>query len=108
MDRVASSKRGISRRRFLELGGAGLAGMALLGAAGCGGGEGGGPAEITFTFGPEASGSLQGLIDKFNEEHKGEIKVTWRTTAAASDEYFEQIKTQLQAQKGTVDVIGGM
>ena len=108
MDRVASSKRGISRRRFLGLGGAGLAGMAMLGAAGCGGGEGGGGAVgITFTFGPDASGSLQGLIDKFNEEHKGEIKVTWRTTAAASDEYFEQIKTQLQAQKGTVDVIGG-
>jgi multiple sugar transport system substrate-binding protein len=50
---------------------------------------------------------LQGLIDRFNREHKGEIKVTWRTTAAASDDYFEQIKTQLQAGKTTVDVIGG-
>lgn len=107
MDIGVSGKRGISRRRFLELGGAGLAGMAMLGAAGCGGGEGGGPAGIAFTFGPDTSGSLQGLIDKFNEKHKGEIKVTWRTTAAASDDYFEQIKTQLQAQKGTVDVIGG-
>ena len=98
---------GMSRKRFLELGGGGLAGVALLGATGCGGSEGGGSVQITFTFGPDASGSLQGLIDRFNEEHKGEIKVTWRTTAAASDEYFEQIKTQLQAQKETVGAIGG-
>lgn len=79
----------------------------MLGATGCGGSEGGGAAQITFTFGPDASGSLQGLIDRFNKEHKGEIKVTWRTTAAASDEYFEQIKTQMQAQKDTVGAIGG-
>jgi multiple sugar transport system substrate-binding protein len=98
----------MSRKRFLGLGGASLAGVAVLGAAGCGGGgEEGGPVGITFTFGPEASGSLQGLIDKFNKEHKGEIKVTWRTAAAASDDYFDQIKTQLQAGEATVDVIGG-
>jgi multiple sugar transport system substrate-binding protein len=62
---------------------------------------------ITFTFGPDASGGLQTLIDRFNKEHKGEIEVTWRTTPAASDEYFEQIKTQLQSGQATVDVIGG-
>jgi multiple sugar transport system substrate-binding protein len=109
---AALSGRRISRRRFLELGGAGLAGAVLLGSgtlAGCGGSEqgGGGAVGITFTFGPDASGGLQTLIDRFNEEHKGEIKVTWRTTPAASDEYFEQIKTQLQSGQATVDVIGG-
>jgi multiple sugar transport system substrate-binding protein len=97
----------MSRKRFLGLGGAGLAGMAMLGAGGCGGGERGGPVGITFTFGSDASGSLRGLIDRFNKEHKGEIKVTWQTIAAASDDYFEQIKTELQAGKATVDVIGG-
>jgi len=81
--------------------------MTMLGTAGCGGGEGGGAVGITFTFGPDASGSLQGLIDRFNKEHKGEIKVTWQKTAAASDDYFQQIKTQLQSGKATVDVIGG-
>jgi multiple sugar transport system substrate-binding protein len=107
--RAASGGRGMSRKRFLGLGGVSLAGMTMLGAAGCGGDEeGGGPVGITFTFGPDASGSLQGLIDRFNKEHKGEIKVTWRTMAAASEDYFQQIKTQLQAGKGTVDVIGGM
>jgi multiple sugar transport system substrate-binding protein len=104
---TASGGRGMSRKRFLGLGGAGLAGVALLGVTGCGESEGGAPVGITFTFGPDASGSLQGLIDRFNEEHRGEIKVTWRTTAAASDDYFEQIKTQLQAQQATVGAIGG-
>lgn len=109
---AASRGRRISRKRFLELGGAGLAGTALLGSGtlvGCGGGEQGasGGVGITFTFGPDESGGLQTLIDRFNEEHKGEIKVTWRTTPAASDEYFEQVKTQLQSGQATVDVIGG-
>ena len=102
---AALGGRTISRKRFL-----GLAGAALLGTAGCGGGgeqASGGAVGITFTFGPDASGGLQTLIDRFNREHKGEIKVTWRTTPAASDEYFEQIKTQLQSGQATVDVIGG-
>ena len=49
--------RGLSRREFLQLGGAGLAGAALLGVAGCGGGETigggqqGGGGENVFTFG---------------------------------------------------------
>ncbi len=50
--------RGLSRREFLQLGGAGLAGAALLGVAGCGGGEtigggqqGGGGEQNVFTFG---------------------------------------------------------
>ena len=73
---AVSRGRGMSRKRFLGLGGAGLAGMAMLGAAGCGGGEGGGPVEITFTFGPDASGSLQGLIDRFNKEHR-RVKLPW-------------------------------
>ena len=107
----ASATRRISRRGFLR--GAGLAGAVLLGGdalAGCGGGgeqQARGAVGITFTFGPDASGGLQTLIDRFNQEHKGEIKVTWRTTPAASDEYFEQIKTQLQSGQATVDVIGG-
>ncbi|CAN5301992.1 hypothetical protein BH24ACT19_BH24ACT19_22040 [soil metagenome] len=64
---------GISRREFLKLGGAGLAGAAMLGTAGCGGGAGGD--EITFTFGPDNSGGLQTLIDRFNAALKDEVPV---------------------------------
>ena len=96
---------GISRREFLKLGGAGLAGAAMLGMAGCGGGAEGD--KITFTFGPDNSGGLQTLIDRFNEQNEGGIQVEWRETPAASDEYFEQMFSELQSGKSSVDVIGG-
>jgi multiple sugar transport system substrate-binding protein len=47
------------------------------------------------------------LIDRFNEQHRGEIKVNWREAAAASDEYFDQLRTELQSGSSEVDVIGG-
>ena len=97
---------GISRREFLRLGGAGLAGAAMLGGAGCGGGRSEADT-ITFTFGPDNSGGLQTLIDRFNEQNEGALQVEWRETPAASDEYFEQMLSELQSGKSTVDVIGG-
>ena len=59
-----------SRRDFLKLGGASLAGATLLGSAACGGGgeQGGGPTTIVFSFGPDESGTLQELIRRFNEQ----------------------------------------
>lgn len=48
---MASSTRVVSRRQFLKIGGAGLAGAALLGVAGCGGGGGGGAGgEQSYNF----------------------------------------------------------
>src|SRR3712207_2059629 len=47
-------ERGISRRDFLKLSGAGLTGAALLGVAGCGGGE-------TIQGGGGGGGSTQGF-----------------------------------------------
>jgi multiple sugar transport system substrate-binding protein len=49
--------RGLSRRDFLKMGGAGLAGAALLGTAGCGGG-GSDSGELTLSWGPDRTGSL--------------------------------------------------
>lgn len=92
------------------MGGAGLAGAALLGVAGCGGGSEGsssGATQLTFTFGPDESGGLRALVDQFNQENSGEIEVKWRETAAASDEYFDQMKSELQSGQASVDVIGG-
>ncbi len=106
MRRRRVRRAGISRREFLRLGGAGLAGAAMLGGAGCGGG-GSEVDTITFTFGPDNSGGLQTLIDRFNEQNEGALQVEWRETPAASDEYFEQMLSELQSGKSTVDVIGG-
>ena len=96
-----------NRRDFLKMGGAGLAGAALLGTAGCGGGGGGSfTGEVTVGFGREASGALQDLIDRFNKENK-DISVKWRVMPSKTEQYFDQLRTQFQAQDGSLTLIGG-
>jgi multiple sugar transport system substrate-binding protein len=97
----------ISRRRFLRLGGAGLAGAAMLGAAACGGGEESGSNTLTLTFIPDEAGGLKKLIEGFNRRYRGEIQVTWREMPAASADYFEQIQAELQSGQSKVDIIAG-
>jgi multiple sugar transport system substrate-binding protein len=98
----------ISRRRFLKLGGAGLAGAALLGAAGCGGGEeASGATTITLAFTPDEAGGLKNLIDDFNRQNRGEIQVKWREMPALSADYLEQLQAELQSGRSSVDLIGG-
>jgi multiple sugar transport system substrate-binding protein len=60
-----------------------------------------------LTFGPDESGGLRTLIDRFNRENKGEIRVHWREAPALSDEYFDQIRTELQSGSANMDVIAG-
>src|SRR5215212_1879149 len=103
--------RKISRREFLRVSGAGLAGAALLGSAGCGGGSGGegggGGGEIVFSFFPDPSGSVQALIDQFNQENEGNISVTLREMPADSGQHFDQLNTEFQSGEIGIDVIGG-
>lgn len=98
-----------SRRDFLRMGGAGLAGATLLGAAGCGGSQqGDGPTNIIFSFGPDDSGTLQELVDRFNREHEGEIRVEYRKTSRITDEYFDELVSDFGAgATPPIDVIGG-
>src|SRR5215211_3959362 len=99
--------RRINRRDFLKMSGAGLAGAALLGASGCGGG-GGGSGNIVFSMGPDDPGNTYTkLVDKFNEQHKGEFQVTIRTMPADTGLYFDKLRTEFQAGGGEIDVIGG-
>ncbi len=117
---MSEKKRGIrsatgrtfSRRDFLRVGGAGLAGATLLGGgtlAGCGGGQqGDGPANVIFSFGPDDSGTLQELVDRFNREHEGEIRVEYRETSRITDEYFDELVSDFGAgATPPIDVIGG-
>jgi len=101
-----SARRKLNRRDFLKMGGAGLAGAALLGASGCGGG-GGGSGELIFSLGPDTTGTTQKLIDKFNKQNKGSFQVTWRQMPANSDQYFDKLRTEFQAGGGDIDVLGG-
>src|SRR5215208_6754684 len=103
----AFAGRKLNRRDFLKMGGAGLAGAALLGASGCGGG-GGGSGNIIFSMGPDDPGkTYTKLVDKFNKQHKGEFQVTVRAMPANSDQYFDKLRTEFQAGGGDIDVLGG-
>jgi multiple sugar transport system substrate-binding protein len=100
--------RGLSRRDFLKVGGAGLAGAAFLGAAGCGGGEqGGGASEIYFTSAPDASGTTEKLIDMFNDKNKGKYKVIFHQGNSDTGQRFDKLRTQMQAGGEDLDVILG-
>jgi multiple sugar transport system substrate-binding protein len=103
----ALTGRAISRRDFLKIGGAGLAGAALLGAAGCGGGGGSGSGNLVFAMGRDTSGTLPGLIDDFNQQNKGEFQVTYREMPTDTGQFFDQLRTEFQAGASEIDVIGG-
>ncbi|AHY47262.1 ABC-type sugar transport system periplasmic component [Rubrobacter radiotolerans] len=103
---------GISRRDFLKLGGAGVAAVATLGVAGCGGGGGpvrteSGAIEVVFSTSPSAQAVLEKLIDRFNAEHEGEIEVSFRPAPTDTANAFDLLLTQFQAGGGEIDVIGG-
>jgi multiple sugar transport system substrate-binding protein len=97
----------LSRKEFLRLGGAGLAGAALLGTAGCGGGAEGGGNELIFSWGPDDTGALTKLIDKYNEQNKGKIQVKYREMPSDTGQYFDQLRTEFQAGGGEIDIITG-
>ena len=99
--------RKIDRREFIKLGGAGLAGAALLGVAGCGGGGGADGDELVFSFFPDPTGSVQKLVDRFNEENGEGVRVRLREMPADSGQHFDSLNAQFQSGETSVDVIGG-
>jgi len=96
----------MNRRDFLKMSGAGLAGATLLGAAGCGGG-GSASGELILSMGPDDTGTLPDLIDRFNKQHQGEFQVKYREMPSDTGQYFDQLRTEFQAGGGEIDVIGG-
>ena len=106
----APGRNRLSRRDFLKLSGAGLAGAALLGTAGCGGGGGdqtGGAMNLVVSSGPDNSGSLDEVVARFNREYQGEIQFELRTMPNDTGSYFNQLRTELQAGSSPIDLIIG-
>src|ERR671911_1636882 len=98
--------RGLSRRDFLKVGGTGLAGAVLLGAAGCGGGEqSGGATELYFTGPPDTSGTTDQLVSQFNEKNKGQYRVIFQQGNADTGQRLDKLRTQFQAGGENIDVI---
>src|SRR5215210_5097663 len=94
----------LSRRDFLKLGGAGLAGAALLGTAGCGGSSDSG--DLILSWGADRTESLPTLIKQFNKQSKG-FKVKQREMPIDTGQYFDKMRTQFQAGGGDIDIIIG-
>jgi multiple sugar transport system substrate-binding protein len=103
-----ATKRAISRREFLKIGGAGIAGVTLTGVAGCGGGgQSGGSRELIFSSSTDDTGTAKKLVDKFNEQNKSRIQVEFRPGNADTGQRFDQLRTQFQAGGEDLDVILG-
>ncbi|MFT5165576.1 MAG: multiple sugar transport system substrate-binding protein [Saprospiraceae bacterium] len=62
--------------------------------------------EITFGFNFTESENIQPLIDQFNQENQGKIKVNWEETSAVSDEFYQQIEKDLTGETPHLDVFG--
>jgi multiple sugar transport system substrate-binding protein len=108
MENGSSRPRGLSRRDFLKVSGAGLAGAAFLGAAGCGGGEqSGGTTKLYFTAPADATGTTTKLISQFNEKNKGKYRVIFREGSSDTGERLNKLRTQLQAGGVELDIILG-
>jgi multiple sugar transport system substrate-binding protein len=102
-----SQPRELSRRDFLKTSGTGLAGAVILGAAGCGGGQGGGATELYFTAPPDESGTTAKLIGDFNEKDKGKYKVVFYEGNSDTGQRLDKLRTQFQAGGEDLDVILG-
>ncbi|MBA3703720.1 MAG: hypothetical protein H0W79_13055, partial [Rubrobacteraceae bacterium] len=90
--------RGVSRKEFLKLGGAGLAGAALLGTAGCGGSQGGGEVIKYLTETPETTtlerAAIEIQVNRFQDQNP---KYTLERESIAPDDLLTVIKTRLQS-----------
>src|SRR5215203_6110593 len=106
-DRRATSrkKHWLSRQDFLKLGGVGLAGVAVLGASGCGGGGESSGIVVFTSF--DFPGSISRLVDKFNEQNKSRFQVAYREVPPDTQEFFDRLKIEFQAGGGAMDVILG-
>jgi len=62
---------------------------------------------VLFSWGPDDTGVLPRLIERFNRENGSGITVRYREMPSDTGQYFDQLRTQFQAGGGDIDVIGG-
>src|SRR5215218_3624443 len=97
--RMRRTMRTVSRKDFLRLGGAGLAGAVLLGTAGCGGGSEQGEVIKMFVGQAETAAlerEAQKLVDRFDEQNP---KYTVDREAIPPDDVRQVIQTRLRADQ---------
>ena len=92
----------MKRRKFISLTGAGLAGSTLLSAAPIK--IQSTPVRLTFGHGPDDSGTIQQVIDKFNEQYKGQISVRWQVMPRLSNLQHRRLVSDFNVESGEIEV----
>jgi multiple sugar transport system substrate-binding protein len=92
------------RREFLKRGGAAVAGASLLGLSGCGAGSGSGG--LTLGISADLVPVVRDQLRRFARSAGG-AEVTIRLFPADTDQYFDRVRTQLQAGSDDLDVFAG-
>lgn len=62
--------------------------------------------DLVFAFGTDESGTLQTLIDRFNQENEGAIKVTFQEGSRFSDVFYQELVTAFESGAPDFDVVG--
>lgn len=60
--------------------------------------------EIVFAGGEDDGGTVQPLIDKFNQMNEGKIKVTWKKGARVSDDFYKEVVSDFK--NNVIDLAG--
>jgi len=102
----------MNRRDFLKYSGAGILSAGLLSscsrvASGFTGAETVPEGTLVFSHGPDSSGTIPKIIDKFNKENRDGLTALYRQAPADSGQYFDKLRTEFQAGSGTTDIISG-
>ncbi|MDQ3911693.1 MAG: extracellular solute-binding protein [Actinomycetota bacterium] len=95
-----SRSRGLTRRDFLRMSGAGLAGASLFGSTACGGSTGSGPVQLTFwSWVPD----IINEVKLFEKAHPN-IKIKYVNAGQGTPEYTK-LRTVLKSGSGVPDVV---
>jgi multiple sugar transport system substrate-binding protein len=75
-------------------------------AAGCGGGGGKGPAQLSFYVFPEPSGSFEKAAKECSQQSRGAYTITVNTLPSDADGQRQQLVRRLSAHDDSIDIIG--
>ena len=62
------------------------------------------PVRLTFGHGPDDSGTIQQVIDKFNEQYKGQISVRWQVMPRLSNLQHRRLVSDFNVESGEIEV----
>jgi multiple sugar transport system substrate-binding protein len=94
-----------NRREFMLAGGSTVAAVALFGLAACGGDDAGAKGPVVVAVSPDMVDMMKPKLREYSRRSGQEVKL--RVMPADTGQYFDRIRTQLEAGSPDVDVIAG-